>query len=75
VDTSRSPVPAWLINLVVKYLLGLLFYKQAQAAKRMIAKPKGNAHVSAIENRAYFYRDWLLPKVEATIEALRQRLE
>jgi len=75
VDTRRTSLPAFLVNLVVKYLLGLLFYQQGKAAKKMRTKPDGNPHVLAQQTRTYFYRDWLIPKVLATIEALRGKSE
>ena len=31
-DSSKTPLPAWLLNFIIKYLMGVLFYVQVGAS-------------------------------------------
>jgi len=58
----RVPLPQRMIDFVVRNVVGVFFFLQARAARR-IARGVG-PHAEAIRNDREFYEGWLQPKLE-----------
>ena len=69
IDTSHTRQPAWLVNTLIKWLMGVLFLRQARCAAAMSTQPQKSEHARRVAERPDFYRDWLQPKVEAFMAA------
>ena len=63
-DTAQTPLPDWLLNFTIKYLMGVLFYVQAKCAQKMRARPERSSHARLVASKPHFYRDWLSVKVD-----------
>ena len=58
----RVPLPQSMVDLVTRNVIGVFFYLQARAAKK-ISRGDG-PHLQAISKDPAFYQGWLQPKLE-----------
>jgi hypothetical protein len=60
----RTILPTSIVNMAVRNLAGFMLYFFQNKVKQVIKHPEGE-HGNRIRKNPAFYRDWLLPKLEA----------
>ena len=70
----RAHLPQVVINFLIKNLAGL-FLSLLKSQVRKVAASEDNPHKRAIRSNAAFYRDWLLPKLQALFREKKWELE
>jgi len=63
-DNSETALPNWILDFIIKYLLGVLFYLQAKVAQKIRKQPEKSPHAKMIASKPAFYRDWICVKVD-----------